>query len=303
MRWGVLPSLLPLAPLISWSTGHLRWGEHRGGMYVEITGRDPAGLAVTRSWELIAEGNGGPYIPSMACAAVIRRWLNDMPPPPGARAASDDIGLKDYAAGFAAKGIVTGHRLEQPDGGPLYRRLLGEAYERLAPSIQALHDITAATHFHGQATVTRGNNILAQKIANLFGFPHAASGVPVTVTLTPAAGREIWTRNFAGRSFTSTQEQGQGYFAGLNVERFGPLAFGLAMVERQGQLHLILRRWSAFGIALPRWLAPRNQAFEHDAGGRFNFSVDISLPLIGRLVKYQGYLEPYRAASLPIAST
>jgi hypothetical protein len=90
----------------------VRWGEHRGGMFVEVTGRR-GGTVVRRSWELIAEGDDGPFIPAMAAAAVIRRRLAGDPVHPGARAATRELTLADFAPLFAGRRITTGVR----DGG------------------------------------------------------------------------------------------------------------------------------------------------------------------------------------------
>ncbi len=86
-----------------------RWGEHRGGMFVEVTGRR-GDEVLRRSWELIAEGDDGPFIPAMAAAAVIRRRLAGVPPPPGARAATCELTLADFAPFFSARRIATGVR-------------------------------------------------------------------------------------------------------------------------------------------------------------------------------------------------
>src|SRR5262249_14384163 len=75
VRRGWLKSLAPFAPLMHWAANHLRWGEHRGGMFVEVRGRSADGAAIARSWHLIAEGDDGPYIPSMAAAAIVHKLL------------------------------------------------------------------------------------------------------------------------------------------------------------------------------------------------------------------------------------
>ena len=87
VRWRRVRSLVPMAPLFASAMRLLRWGEHRGGMFVEIEGADSAGKPVTRSWHLVAEGDDGPYIPAMAIAAIIVKVLDGRPPAPGARAA------------------------------------------------------------------------------------------------------------------------------------------------------------------------------------------------------------------------
>jgi hypothetical protein len=126
----------------------------------------------------------------------------------------------------------------------------------------------------------------------LFGFPKAGSDVPVTVTFQLRNGMEVWRREFAGQLMRSTQEEGQGRFERLLCERFGPFAFGLALVVDGERMRLVVRRWSAFGIPMSRCLAPGGDAYEHAADGRFNFHVEISLPLIGTVVRYRGWLVP-----------
>lgn len=104
---GVLPSLLPLAPLMDWFTNHVRWGEHRGGMFVEVEGIDGAGRPATRRWHMLAEGDSGPLIPSMAIEILVRACLDGRRVEPGARAAVGSVSLRDYEARFRARGIVS----------------------------------------------------------------------------------------------------------------------------------------------------------------------------------------------------
>lgn len=75
------------------------------------------------------------------------------------------------------------------------------------------------------------------------------------------------------------------------MESFGRINFAMAVTEREGRMALVLRNWDIAGLPLPRFLLPSSSAFEHGADGRFNFDVDISLPLFGRVVHYQGWLE------------
>lgn len=110
VRLGLLPSLLPFATLFHFAINRLRWGEHRGGMFVAIEGASADGTKLTRSWHLLAEGDDGPFIPSMAAAAIIRHVLDGRGPAPGARPAVRDVELADYAALFAQRAIHTGRR-------------------------------------------------------------------------------------------------------------------------------------------------------------------------------------------------
>jgi hypothetical protein len=293
VRLHVMPSLLPFGRAMHWITRHLRWGEDRGGMFVEVKGG-----AVTRSWHMIAEADDGPFIPSMACEAMIRQCLDGRRPPAGARAATRDIELADYEKLFAKRAIRTGTRelTATSTALPLYRRLLGEAYDQIPAPLRAMHDLQTEMTVQGSATVTRGSGLLARLAAALVGFPRAGEEVPVRVDFKVENGVEHWTRTFAGRAFHSTQEQGRGRSEWLLCERFGPLCVGLAVIVDQGRLRLVVRRWSLLGIPMPRWLAPSSNSYEYAENGRFRFHVEIGHPLTGLIVGYRGWLVPHDCA-------
>jgi Domain of unknown function (DUF4166) len=166
---------------------------------------------------------------------------------------------------------MSGIRETPPAALPLYRRLLGEAYESLPAPLRAMHDLQDSMSAAGIATVARGNGWLARLAAAMVGFPGAGDNVPVQVDFKVENGRELWTRSFAGRVFHSTQQQGRGRFEWLLCERFGPLCAGMALVLDGERLRLIVRRWSVLGIPLPLWLAPRGDSFEYAENGRFHF--------------------------------
>ncbi|HEX3163782.1 MAG TPA: DUF4166 domain-containing protein [Pseudolabrys sp.] len=294
VRWKLLPSLSPFAPLMHRTINILRWGEHRGGMFVDVEGRDGNGAAPRRSWHLLAEGDDGPLIPSMAAEAVVRRCLDSKRPGPGARAATREIEVGDYEALFARRKILTGVWQVVPNDPdqPVHRRVLGEAWMELPEPIRAMHDLRGTLVAEGRASVERGSGLLARLVAAIFRFPPATSDVLVRVTFRPVNGREIWQREFGGYRFSSTQEQGRGAFEHLLCERFGPFSFGLALVTENGRLRLIARGWRFLGIPLPTALVPNGETYEHADDGRFNFHVEIRQRFIGLIVRYQGWLEP-----------
>jgi hypothetical protein len=286
VRIRLVPSLAPLARVFYRAINTIRWGEHRGGMFVALQGIDKAGARRERSWHLLAEGDDGPLIPSMTAAAIIRHCLDNRRPSPGARAA--ELTLGDYAALFNERTIYTGTR-DEPNG-PLYRRLLGEAWSALPPPLQALHDVATTRTVHGEADVQRGTGRLARTICMLVGFPRAGRNVPVSVTFTVNDGCETWRRTFAGHSFSSEQREGAGRSAHLLVERFGPFRFGIALVLASGRLNLVTRHWDFLGLPLPLWLAPSGEAYEFATDDRFHFHVEIRHWLTGLIVRYHGWL-------------
>jgi alkylated DNA nucleotide flippase Atl1 len=287
-RFG-LPSFAPLSPLFHAVLNRMRFGEHRGGMFVRAQGR-AAGRPMEMSWHLLAEGDDGPYIPSMAIEALVRKMLSGERPLPGARAGTDALNLADYDRLFRSKTIYTGFRREEPDV-PLFRQLLGPAFDDLPPRLRELHDSKDVRQWSGVAEIRRGQGILARMISTLVGFPHAAKQVPVSVTFTPEKGKERWTRNFGGRRFSSTQSVGMGKDQYLLAERFGIVTVALALVLDGGRLALIPRRWHVLGVPLPGFLLPKGESFESEENGRFCFDVEISLPFVGLVVAYKGTLE------------
>jgi hypothetical protein len=294
VRVKVLPSLSPLAPLMYRAMNTLSFGEHRGGMFVAVAGVAANGEPVERSWHLLAEGSDGPLIPSMAAEAIIRNCLAGRAPAVGARAAATDLELADYAPLFARLKISTGFRQERPTDAqaPLYRRILGDAWNSLPQPLQTLHDLDGEFSAEGLATVERGNGPLARLAAWIVGFPAAGKDIPVKVSFSARGGREYWRRTFAGRSFASTQEEGRGGLDRLLCERFGPFNFGMALVWENGRLQLVQRRWTFLGIPMPRALAPRGNTYEFAENGRFHFHVEINHPLTGLIVAYRGWLIP-----------
>ncbi|MBN8502063.1 MAG: saccharopine dehydrogenase NADP-binding domain-containing protein, partial [Sphingomonadales bacterium] len=106
-----LPSLVPLSRLFYAVLNLMKFGEHRGGMFVRATGLHD-GVPTAASWHLLAEGDDGPYIPSMAVEGIVRKLLTGDRPMPGARAGTHALELADYDRLFAGRSIYTGTRNE-----------------------------------------------------------------------------------------------------------------------------------------------------------------------------------------------
>ena len=290
VRLKLVRSLLPLAPLMHLASSRLAWGEHRSGMFVEVEGVLASGTQTRRSWHLLAEGDDGPLIPSMAVEAVARKVLEGHPLLAGARAAVRDLELDDYEKLFASRTIQSGTRNTEDDGPSLYARLLGAAWQNLPAEIRDMHDVDNTASAEGRASVQRGTGRLARLVAAIVGFPLATADTPVSVQFNAIGEAETWTRTFGSESFSSCQFAGRGRSERLLCERFGPLTFAMALVPEEARLRLVLRRWSAFGVPLPMWLCPHTKSYESAEDGRFAFHVEISHPLTGLIVRYRGWL-------------
>ena len=294
VRWRMVPTLSPLSLVYVHAINLLRWGEHRGGMFVEVRGLSADQRPLHHSWHLVAEGEDGPYIPCMALQAVVRKVLAEQAPAPGARSAANDVEVADYADLFAKRSIYTGVREHHPDGAKtgLFQQLLGCAFESLPVAVQATHHVKERLDLTGQATVQRGPGLLARCIAAVFGFPAAGKGIAVTVRKQRQGEAEVWQRSFGTQRFASTLSAGSGPSQWLLVEKFGPLRFQIALVVADGKLHWVVRGGSLWGINLPPFLVPGGESHEYESQGRFHFHVEIRHPLIGLIVNYQGWLEP-----------
>ncbi len=240
---------------------------------------------------MLAEGDDGPLIPSMAVASIIQKSLLGEAPPPGARAATQELELSDYEKIFAGRAIRVGTRTTDFYG-PIYAELLGSAWHDLPAEIRAMHDVTIEVVAEGRGSVERGRSPLARMAAAVIGFPKAAADTEVRVNFEVKDGVETWTRTFGDASFFSRQFLGRGRSDALLCEQFGPLTFAMALVLNDGRLSLVMRRWAIFGVPLPMWLCPRSNSYESVEDGRFRFHVEISHPLTGLIVRYQGWLVP-----------
>ena len=85
-RWRLFPAMTPFAGLFHAVITRFRWGEHRGGMFVAVNGTLADGEAVEHSWHMIAEGDDGPFVPSIPAYAIIGKYLAGNAPRAGARA-------------------------------------------------------------------------------------------------------------------------------------------------------------------------------------------------------------------------
>lgn len=90
----------------NWAT-HARWlkrvadlfdglGSEAGAMHVSVLGHTREGARVTRRWELVATTGHGPYVPTLASAALVRRMAEGGTLPAGASPCVGMLGLDDF---------------------------------------------------------------------------------------------------------------------------------------------------------------------------------------------------------------
>lgn len=285
VRWGWLGSLLPWKRgLMALYRASARLGGDRSGMTITLKGRR-GGAGIERRWTIVATNGEGPEIPTLAAEILAGRILAGQVKP-GARHAWYELEPEDFEPLFARLAIQH-ETVERALPPPLYQRLMGERFGDLPRLVQMIHGISGDGGAAGEGAVERGRSLLARLLGGLMGMPPAGN-YPLHVGFAERDGRETWTRDFGGNRFRSELSARKG----LAVERFGPIRFGFALPSDGDGLRMELRRWSVFGVRLPRLLAPRIDAREWQEGDRFRFAVAVSAPLAGRIVRYSGWLQP-----------
>jgi hypothetical protein len=291
VRWRLLKSLSPLAPILKWIADRLEpFGSDRGGMLVHASGRDEAGHAVRRTWTLIAEAGDGPEIPSTPALLIARRLLIASSLPPGARSAVGILSLDEIEAGLAGFAIRSG--IAEKPATPLLEQVLSADLPHLPAQWRRLADIHDCDTFAGEASVERGKSPLSILAGSIFGFPATAERVAVEVFKEKTARGERWTRRFAGKPFVSHLSRRPDDPPGRMTERFGPFSFRLRLSADNGRVAWPVESWRFLGMPMPRALMPRSDTAEYVEDGRFRFDVGISLPLAGVIVRYRGWLAP-----------
>jgi NAD(P)-dependent dehydrogenase (short-subunit alcohol dehydrogenase family) len=262
------------------------FGDDRGAMRVEATGRDAQGRAVRAVWLLVAPPGVGPVTPGIPALAAVKAMAAGRLKP-GARACVGELALAELEAELAVHGIAVS-RLVEPSS--LFARAIGPAFDRLPAPIRALHETTGQSVWRGTATVDGAANPPAGLVARVFGFPRAGQGVPVEVTVDADRDRSVWRREIGGGRFLSVLSSPRE--GGRVVESFGPCAFDLTLTPEDDRLVYRVQDWRLLGVPMPRAWAPTTATHEKiDAEGRFAFDVEIGLPIVGRMVRYRGWLE------------
>ncbi len=169
----------------------------------------------------------------------------------------------------------------------LFSRLLGDAYDALPGEVRRFHSMPLPCRFEGEATVRAAANPAARLAARMLGLPLRNGKVPIAVSIDPEAGGQRWTRHFPPWPMTSLITAHEG----LLCERLGPVTLRFRMHGDAVGIRWELLGVSFLGIPLPRGLFADTQAREWAEEGRYRFLAGASLPGLGELVRYEGWLD------------
>ena len=169
---------------------------------------------------------------------------------------------------------------------PLFAALLGPAFATLPVPVGALHVAQGLKRYVGEVQVERGSGLLSRLVAAATHLPPVGAG-PLCVEIDASPDHERWIRYIGGRAMPSRLwREGDVLCERLGVARFG---FRLEVVNEAIVWRVV--RVGVFGVSLPpRWFAGVG-ARESADGERYAFDVWASLPLVGLLVHYTGWLD------------
>ena len=164
--------------------------------------------------------------------------------------------------------------------------LLGTAFDALPRPVRALHVAQGRRRYAGAVEVERGSGLLSRLVAFATHLPPAGSG-PLCVEIDASPDAERWTRFIGGRAMPSRLWRD----GDVLCERLGLATFGFRLeVVNEATVWRVVRV-SVFGVSLPaRWFTGVG-ARESADGERYAFDVWASLPLVGLLVHYTGWLD------------
>lgn len=171
------------------------------------------------------------------------------------------------------------------DARSLYQRILGADFERLPPSLRALHARAGVRRYAGEAEASRGAGWLSRLCGWIAGLPPAHTGA-IEVEIDADRHGETWIRRFGHGAMRSRLRERDG----LIHERLGPMAFAFALELVDDGLIWRLRSVRALGVALPLSWFDGMHAHEFERDERYRFDVRAALPGIGLLVHYRGWL-------------
>lgn len=173
----------------------------------------------------------------------------------------------------------------------LFPDLLGDdAWHSLPPAVRAMHGTAPMLHARGLADVSGAGHVPARCLRRLLGLPAPGPQQALTLTIERRGTREVWTRRFTHRRMQSVLDRRTG--SPLLYERLGPATLGFALRRDGDAIDWQLRSLQMFGLPLPRALRGKVLSRSGIRAGRYHFSVDVRLPLLGRLIGYRGWLEP-----------
>lgn len=168
----------------------------------------------------------------------------------------------------------------------------GPHFASLHPLLQDLH--RQGGQLEGKVELTFGSGLaglIGRRLAAKLGLPKQAGILPLRVDIAHRDGALYWSRRFQDRSEMLSVFVPHGRFPeGHWQEQTGPLRLHLGVDISDGGWRWLPQQIHFKGIRLPMTLFPASEAYKRIVDGRYEFSVQFSLPGFGKLLGYRGRL-------------
>jgi saccharopine dehydrogenase-like NADP-dependent oxidoreductase len=260
------------------------FGTDEGGMNVNLHGKKE-GEPHVLNWSIVALSGDGPEIPSTPAAVLTEKILrNEIPS--NAYPCWQLFTLHEFMESIKDFDIYT----VVNNGKSAYSIIdvIGKNnYDKFPKDIQSFHSIGGECK--GYLKVTRGSNFLARLVASIAGFPKENPNAFVKVVNE----KGIWTRDFNGHILKSKWINEAHH--GLVIEDFGlgaKFAFQLVpLKDNSGFKHISKKMWMLGFIQIPNFLRVSADGLTKGLeNGGWSILVEIKMPILGLLVKYEGNL-------------
>lgn len=169
----------------------------------------------------------------------------------------------------------------------LYQQVMGGRFTALPSPLQRFHALEGAHVLDGWVEVEAPASFVARVLARCLGAPVTARQGPIQFELKASAEEEAWTRHFPGKTMKSRLTHAAGHI----VERLGCAKLWFALEGDAEMLEMKLVQLRFLGVPCPRWLRPVIVAEETATPDQLHFRVEASLPVIGLVASYRGYLK------------
>lgn len=169
----------------------------------------------------------------------------------------------------------------------------GNSFQHLDPLIQRLHQYDHTLYGSIQVEYAKGlAGKIGKAISHKFGIPKVSGTSTLTVNISHTSDHLLWSRKFgdSGECMNSRFYPVGHYPDGKWQESTDGVDITLGVEIKNGTWHWKQKSVKVHGIPIPLLISPKVIAYKEVINGQYNYCVEVLLPGLGRLFKYNGLL-------------
>jgi len=176
----------------------------------------------------------------------------------------------------------------------IVKEWFGEGFDHLDPLIQELH-LSRRGVLQGDVVLEYGrgvSGVIGKRLGAKLGLPATEGAKNLKVQIESKNGLLVWSRLFDSQyNMVSKFKPIGSYPDGHWQEQTGMVKMDLGVTIKDGGWYWVQKNVWYKSVKLPIWLFPSSLAYKRIVDSKYEFSVSISLPLVGKLIHYSGALE------------